>query len=70
MDLRDQIIARAISEKLGYRDTQILLTTHKQPILCSRIRRDTIFIWALFHNRGINTVNELCDKYECEQLNY
>jgi hypothetical protein len=68
LSLRDQIIARAIVSHLGYEKTQAMLADEGQPLLYARIRRDTILIWALFHNKDIEVVNDLIKQYKCEPV--
>jgi hypothetical protein len=63
--LRDRIIADAIIRKLGFQMTQEILSKKGEPILYARIRRDTIFIWALFHKKNIDEVNKLIKLYSC-----
>jgi hypothetical protein len=66
--LRDRIIASAIIRKIGFQKTQEILKKKGIPILYARIRRDTIFIWALFHKKSIDEVNKLITLYRCGPL--
>ena len=59
---RDQLIANAIQVGMGYEKTQSLLEKEYMPKLYARDRRDTIFIWALYHRQRLEEVNEICQK--------
>lgn len=65
---RDQLIANAIQVGMGYEKTQSLLEKEYMPKLYARDRRDTIFIWALYHRQRLEEVNEICQKYHCRPL--
>ena len=65
---RDQLIANAIQVGMGYEKTQSLLEKEYMPKLYARDRRDTIFIWALYHRQRLEEVNEICQKYHFRPL--
>lgn len=65
---RDQLIANAIQVGMGYEKTQSLLEKEYMPKLYARDRRDTIFIWALYHRQRLEEVNRICQKYNCRPL--
>lgn len=67
---RDRLIADAIQMEIGYENTQSLLEKKNMPKLYARDRRDTIFIWALYHCQKLEMVNKICKKYDCIPLKF
>lgn len=65
---RDCAINLAITLKLSYEETQELLSSCNELELYSRDRRDSIFIWAIYHSKELEEVNELCRKYNCKTV--
>lgn len=65
---RELIIYFALVFEISYEKTQILLHKFGESELYARDRRDTIIIWALYHQKDIKEVNQLCENYGCEQV--
>ena len=62
---RDVIILLAIVSGVSYEDTQKILRKCGMSQLYARNRRDSIFIWALYHGKSRKEVDVLCEKYQC-----
>lgn len=65
---RECAINLAITLKLSYEETQELLNSCDELELYSRDRRDSIVIWAIYHGKELEEVNEICKKYNCETV--
>lgn len=65
---REEILTIAIENEYSYDKTQELLEENGYKRLYSRLRRDSIVIWALFHNKDKSCVEKLFDQYGCKQF--
>lgn len=67
-DKRDALLATAINRKMSYEETQNLLKQHGKAGLYARDRRDSIIIWAIYHEKELADINQLCRSYHCREL--
>ena len=65
---RDEILTIAIENEYSYDKTQELLEEYEYKRLYSRLRRDSIVIWALFHSKDKECVENLFDQYGCKRF--
>lgn len=67
-DKRDDLLAAAINRKMSYQETQDLLRKYGKAGLYARDRRDSIIIWAIYHEKELADINQLCRSYHCREL--
>lgn len=67
-DKRDALLATAINRKMSYQETQDLLRKYGKAGLYARDRRDSIIIWAIYHEKELAEINQLCRAYHCREL--